>query len=77
MISIVFSLLKETTLSILGKVAWRAIFERLYTRLVIYSLNKIKNMSSNDVVDETIEDILNSLKGKRLKVVDDARETSK
>lgn len=77
MISIIFNLLKETTLSILGKVAWRAIFERLYTRLVIYSLNKIKNMSSNDVVDETIEDILNSLKGKRLKVVDDARETSK
>ena len=77
MITIIYNLLKETTLSILGRVAWRAVFERLYTRLVIYGLNKIKTMSSNDVVDETIEDILNSLKGKRLKVIDDARETSK
>ena len=77
MVGIIYSLLKEATLSILGKVAWKAIFERFYTRLVIYGLNKIKDMSSNDVVDETVDDIINSLKGKRLKVIEDARETPK
>ena len=67
-----FMVLKEATFSLIGKVAWQVVFERFYSRLVIYSLNKLKDMHTNDVVDDTIDDIIKSLQGKRLKVVDDA-----
>ena len=70
-LSIIFSLLKEATLSIVGKIAWKIVFERFYSRLLIYSLNKIKSYSTNEVVDETVQDIIDSLKGKRLKIVDE------
>jgi hypothetical protein len=64
-------MLLETTKIIIGKVGWSAVFERFYTRLVIYGLNKIKSMTTNDVIDDTVQDIINQLKGKRLKVVDE------
>ncbi len=54
----------------LGKVTWRVVFERFYTRLLIYSLKKIKNMNTNDVIDDTVQDIIDILKGKRLAIID-------
>ena len=70
MYGILFTLLKETTFTIIGKISWGVIFERFYTRLLVFSLNKIKDMSSNDVVDNTVDDIIRSLKGKKLKVIE-------
>jgi len=70
MISTLVTMFWEMSIAILGKVAWKAVFERFYTRLVIYGLNKIKSMSTNDVVDDTVQDIINELKGKKLAVID-------
>jgi len=68
--TILFKLIKETTLAFISKVAWKAVFERFYTRLVVFGLNKLKAMSTNDVVDDTVQDIIDSLKGKKLAVID-------
>jgi len=72
MISIAFVLLKEVLLATVAKVAFKAVAERFATRLVIYGLEKLKGYSTNDVVDSTVEDIIQSLKGKRLSVADKA-----
>ena len=71
MVSILFTLLKEVFLSLVAKVAFKVVLERFSTRLVIYGLEKLKNYSSNEVVDETVQDVINQLKGKGLKVVDE------
>ena len=71
MIEILFTVLKEIFLSLLAKVAFKAVGERFATRLVVYGLDKLKNYSDNDVVAETIDDIVTSLTGKRLKVIDE------
>jgi hypothetical protein len=71
MINIVFTLVKEMLLSMVGRVMGKAIMERFATRLVIYGLNKLKDYSTNDVVDETVQDIIDKLKGKKLKVIDE------
>jgi hypothetical protein len=64
-------MIKEMLLSLIGRVAWQAIFERASTRLVIFSLKRLESYSTNQVVDDTVNDIINSLKGKGLKVIDD------
>ena len=71
MISILFTALKEIFLSLLAKIAFKAVGERFATRLVVYGLEKVKDYSDNDVVDDTTQDIINQLKGKRLKVIDE------
>ncbi len=70
MVTIVYSLIKELFLSVLGKVAFKAILERFFTRLIIYGLEKLKDMSTNQVVDDTVQDIIVSLSGKGLYIID-------
>lgn len=67
---IILMVLKETLLALVAKVAWKAVAERFLTRLVIYGLEKLRDMSTNDVVDQTVTDVIESLKGKRLVVAD-------
>ena len=71
MVNILFTMLKEIFLSLIAKVAFKVVLERFSTRLVIYGLEKLKNYSTNEVVDETVQDVINQLKGKGLKVVED------
>ena len=71
MTTILFNVLKEEFLSLVGKLAFKVLAERFMTRLVIYGLDKLRNYSTNEVVDETVTDIINQLKGKKLKVVED------
>lgn len=71
MVGILFSILKETFLALVAKVAFKVVAERFASRLVIYGLGKLKSYSTNDVVDETVQDVIDSLKGKRLKVVEE------
>lgn len=61
----------ESTLAVFGKIAFKAIMERFYSRLIIWSLEKLKSKTSNEVVQKTVDDIIASLRGKRLRVVDD------
>jgi ribonuclease HII len=71
MVNILFTMLKEIFLSLVAKVAFKTVLERFSTRLVIYGLEKLKGYSTNEVVDETVQDVINQLKGKGLKVVDE------
>lgn len=67
---IIWLVLKETLLAMVAKVAWKAVAERFLTRLVIYGLEKLRDMSTNDVLQTTVNDIITSLQGKRLVVAD-------
>ena len=71
MTTIAYSLLRETFLSLAGKLAFRVLAERFMTRLVIYGLEKLRSYSTNEVVEGTVQDIISQLKGKKLKVVDE------
>ena len=61
--------LKETILSLLGRVMWKAIAERMATRLVVYGLKKLEGYSTNEVTSGLVQDILASLEGKGLKAL--------
>ena len=74
MTAILFTALKEIFLSLLTKVAFKAVGERFATRLVVYGLDKLKDYSDNDVVDETVDDIINQIKGKKLQVIEQLKE---
>ncbi len=52
------------------QVAWKVILERFASRMVIWGLEKVKNLSTNDVTQDTVNDIILSLKGKKLKEVE-------
>jgi len=69
-------MVKEMLLSLIGRVAWQAIFERASTRLVIFSLRKLESYSTNSVVRETVADVINSLRGKGLKVIEEESDES-
>lgn len=69
---VVIKLLKETLLAMLMRVGWRIVAERFLTRLVLWGLERLMNMSTNQVVKETFNDVLLSLKGKGLEVVEQA-----
>lgn len=71
MTSIAILLGKEILLLIIGRIPWKVITERLFTRILVKSLIRLEKLSTNDVVDNTINDILASLKGKRLIVIEE------
>ena len=71
MTSILFTMLKEIFLSLVAKIAFKTVLERFATRLVVYGLNKLRDYSENEVVDSTVDDVINQLKGKKLKVIDE------
>lgn len=70
MTNVLFNLLKETFMALLGKIAFKAIFERLLTRLLIKSLKSLAAMTTNTIDDATVDDIIKSLQGKNLTVID-------
>ena len=71
---IILPLLKEVAMASIGKVSFKVLAERFMSRALVYALNKIKNYSSNELADETVSDVLNMLKGKKLKVIDELGE---
>ena len=71
MTSLIFSAVKEASLALVGRLAFRILAERFFTRLVIYSLDKLVSYTSNSLVEDTAKDIKAQLKGKKLKVIDD------
>ena len=70
MTSIFYMIIKEMVLSMVGKIGWKIVGERLATRLVVYGLKKLESLSSNTVTTALVRDILDSLQGKKLKVID-------
>ncbi len=59
-------LIADTFQAVLGRVQWAVVLERLLTRLLIAFLRWIKRLSTNDVVDETVDLIAQMLEEKRL-----------
>ena len=74
MTSILFTMLKEILLSLVAKIAFKTVLERFATRLVVYGLNKLRDYSENEVVDSTVDDVINQLKGKKLQVIEQLKE---
>ncbi|MCG6344287.1 hypothetical protein K6U40_02035 [Vibrio fluvialis] len=68
--SILGKTLWEVLKGLFFQVAWKGILERFASRLVIWGLETIKTLSTNDVTQETVNDIIPSLKGKKLKEVE-------
>ncbi|AGB11028.1 TPA: hypothetical protein ACPVYA_004281 [Vibrio parahaemolyticus] len=62
--------LLEILKGLLMQVAWKVVLERFATRTVIWGLEKLRDLSSNDVVQETVDDVIYSLRGKRLKEIE-------
>ncbi|MEZ8924015.1 hypothetical protein AB6D87_04900 [Vibrio lentus] len=60
----------EVVKSLVLQVAWKVILERFASRLVIWGLERLKTLTTNDVTQETVSDIIYSLKGKKLKEVE-------
>ena len=60
----------EVLKGLILQVAWKVILERIASRLVIWGLEKLETLTTNDVTQETVNDIIHSLKGKKLKEVE-------
>jgi len=56
----------DTLAAILGRIAWPIIIERLLTRLIISFLNWLRDITTNDVTQATVEDIRDQLVRARL-----------
>ncbi len=62
-----FKLLWEILQAIMSQITWTVVLERFLTRLLVGTLKWLKELSSNQLVDETIEDILDGLRQKGLR----------
>lgn len=61
--------LLEVLKGLFFQVGWKIILERFATRLVVWGLEILKGLTTNDVVQETVDDVVASLQGKRLKEI--------
>lgn len=71
MIKVVIKFLKELLWMLLARVSWAAVVERFAVRLVIYLLEKLRDRYTNTVTQETVDDIIEQLKGKRLQAAEE------
>lgn len=71
MTKIALAFLKELVLMLLARVSWAATIERFIVRALIFLLEKLRDRYTNSVSQETVDDIIQQLKGKRLKVAED------
>jgi hypothetical protein len=55
---ITWVLVLELLKAIIGRIAWRVVLERFFTRVIIEALKRLKTLSTNRVVDETVDSIL-------------------
>lgn len=59
-------LVVDVLTAIIGKVAWTVVLERLLTRVLIGCLKWISTLTTNQVVHDTVKDIVGQLKSKGL-----------
>lgn len=64
--ALTWKLVSDSLSAVIGRIGWTVVLERLLTRILIASLRWLKGLSTNDVVDETVDDIVKQLQGKRL-----------
>ncbi|HCE3233921.1 TPA: hypothetical protein NG565_001379 [Vibrio parahaemolyticus] len=66
---IVGKTLLEVLKGLFFQIGWKIILERFATRSVVWGLETLKGLTTNDVMQETVDDIINALQGKRLKEI--------
>lgn len=66
-----WKLIADIISAVVGRINWTVVLERLLTRLLVSVLRWIKELSTNDVFDETVDDIISQLKEKRLAKADE------
>ncbi|MDW3165424.1 hypothetical protein [Vibrio sp. Y184] len=69
LVGIVGKTLLEVLKGLVFQISWTIILERFATRLVVWGLETLKGLSTNDVLQDTVDDIIAALKGKRLKEI--------
>ncbi|EGQ8054722.1 hypothetical protein V8046_003632 [Vibrio parahaemolyticus] len=69
LVGIVGKTLLEVLKGLVFQISWTIILERFATRLVVWGLETLKGLSTNDVLQDTVDDIIAALQGKRLKEV--------
>lgn len=55
---ITWTLVLEIVKAIFFRITWRVVLERFLTRVLIEALKRLKTLSSNRIVDETVDSIL-------------------
>ena len=60
--TVVWNLLKEAGLSLIRKLPWAVLVERLVSRITVAGLRKLASMTTNTLDDETVEDVIQTLK---------------
>ena len=70
MIPIFMTSAKELLFYLAGKIIYPAVKERLLTRLVLYSVEELEKMDTNEVSQMTKNIIKSSLKNKKLYVME-------
>jgi len=66
-----WKLIADAIAALFGRINWTVVLERLLTRILVSVLRWIKELSTNDVIDETVDDIISQLKEKRLAKADE------
>lgn len=61
--------LLEVLKGLFFQIGWKIILERFASRLVVWGLEALRDLSTNDVIQETVDDVIASLQGKRLKEI--------
>ncbi|HDM8044329.1 TPA: hypothetical protein P0E04_002484 [Vibrio campbellii] len=51
------------------QITWKVVLERFASRTIIWGLKALRDLSTNDVIQETVDDVIASLQGKRLKEI--------
>ena len=59
--SLTWKLLVDAISALIGRIGWKIIVERLITRLVVAGLRKLASMTTNKLMKETVEEIVNQL----------------
>lgn len=59
-------LVVDVLTAIIGKVAWTIVLERLLTRVLVGCLKWLASLTSNEVVQSTVKDIVVQLRSKGL-----------
>jgi hypothetical protein len=64
--NIVVRLIVESLLALFARIAWAEVIERLLLRLIKRSLRKLASMTSNNVDDQLVEEVIASLENRAL-----------
>ena len=62
LLSVAWKLFKEAGLALIRKLPWTVLVERFLSRITVAGLRKLAKLTTNTLDDETVEDVIRSLK---------------